>query len=177
MVTTIDELRSARALLAKAAAEVGCPPGQLPPGFEVGAMAEVPAFALRARAVAPLVDVISIGSNDLTQYALAAERGNPDVALLADPVDPGVLALIAAVCRGATGNTRVAVCGELASDPQAAVLLIGLGVRELSMTPSAIPEVKDRVRQTSAQDAKHLAELAVQRDSAASVRALLSDLN
>jgi phosphocarrier protein FPr len=177
MVTTIDELRSARTLLAKAATDVGCPSGQLPLGFEVGAMIEVPAFALRARAAAPLVDVMSIGSNDLTQYTLAAERGNPDVAFLADPVDPGVLALIAAVCRGATGNTRVAVCGELASDPQAAALLIGLGVHELSMTPRAIPEVKDRIRRTSAKDAKHLAELALQRDSAASVRALLSDLN
>jgi phosphocarrier protein FPr len=177
MVTTIDELRSARALLVKAAADVGCPPGQLPLGFEVGAMIEVPAFALRARAAAPLVDVMSIGSNDLTQYTLAAERGNPDVAFLADPVDPGVLALIAGVCRGATGNTRVAVCGELASEPQAAVLLIGLGVHELSMTPRAIPEVKDRIRRISAKDAKHFAELALQRDSAASVRALLSDLN
>src|SRR5437773_5110383 len=105
-------------------------------------MAEVPAFALRSRAAAPLVDVISIGSNDLTQYTLAAERGNPEVAALADPVDPAVLALIAAVCRGATAHTRVAVCGELASDPLAAVLLIGLGVRELSMTPRAIPAVK-----------------------------------
>ena len=176
MVTTIDELRSARALLAKAAAEVGCPP-QLPPGFEVGAMAEVPAFALRTRAASPLVDMISIGSNDLTQYTVAAERGNPDVASLADPVDPGVLALISAVCRGAAGHTRVAVCGELASDPQAAVLLVGLGVRELSMTPRAIPEAKDRIRRTSASDAEHLAELALQRDSAASVRALLSDLS
>lgn len=177
MVTTIDELRSARASLAKVAAEVGCPPGQLPPGFEVGAMAEVPAFALRTRAASPIVDMISIGSNDLTQYTVAAERGNPDVASLADPVDPGVLALISAVCRGAAGHTRVAVCGELASDPQAAVLLIGLGVRELSMTPRAIPEAKDRIRRTSASDAKHLAELALQRDSAASVRALLSDLS
>jgi phosphocarrier protein FPr len=177
MVTTIDELRSARAVLAKAAAEVGCPPAQLPPGFEVGAMAEVPAFALRARAAASLVDVISVGTNDLAQYTLAAERENPDVAALADPVDPGVLALISAVCRGATGGARVAVCGELASDPDSAVLLIGLGVRELSMTPGAIPEVKDRIRHTSAAHAKHLAELAVERDSAAGVRALLSDLN
>jgi phosphocarrier protein FPr len=177
MVTTIDELRTASVLLAKAASDVGCPPGQLPPGFQVGAMAEVPAFALRARAAASLVDLISIGSNDLTQYTLAAERGNLDVASLADPLDPSVLALIAAVCQGATGSARVAVCGEVASDPQAAVLLIGLGVRELSITPRAIPEIKDRIRRTSAKDAKHLADLALQRDSAASVRALLSDLS
>ncbi len=85
MVTTIEELRAARGLLADAAAEVGCPAGELPPGFEVGAMAEVPAFALHARAAVPLVDLISIGTNDLTQYTLAAERGNADVAALADP--------------------------------------------------------------------------------------------
>jgi phosphocarrier protein FPr len=177
MVTTIDELRSARSLLARVAAKLGCPPGQLPPDFEIGAMAEVPAFALRIGAAAPLADVISIGSNDLTQYTLAADRGNPEVSALADPMDPAVLALMAAVCRGAATNTRVAVCGEVASDPRAAVLLIGLGVRELSMTPRAIPAVKDRIRRTWAQDATRLAELALQRDSAASVRALLSDLN
>jgi phosphocarrier protein FPr len=177
MVTTVDELRSARSLLAKVASDVGCLSGQLPPAFQVGVMAEVPAFAIRARAASPLVDLISIGSNDLTQYTTAAERGNPFVASLADPLDPAVLSLVAAVCRGATGNTRVAVCGELASDPHAAALLVGLGVRELSMTPRAIPEIKERIRRTSAQDARHLAELALQRDSGDSVRALLQDLN
>ena len=176
MVTTIDELRAARALLAEAAAEVGCPAGGLPPGFEVGAMAEVPAFALHARAAVPLIDVISIGTNDLTQYTLAAERGNADVAALADPLDPAVLYLISEVANAATARARVAVCGELAADPVAAALLIGLGVRELSMTPRAIPAVKDAIRSLSARKAKQLASLALHRDSAASVRALLSDL-
>lgn len=176
MVTTIDELRAARALLADAATEVGCPAGELPPGFEVGAMAEVPAFALHARAAVPLVDLISIGTNDLTQYTLAAERGNADVAALADPLDPAVLHLISEVANAATARARVAVCGELAADPVAAVLLIGLGVRELSMTPRAIPAVKDAIRSMSANKAKQLAAVALHRDSAASVRALLSDL-
>ncbi|HLY84609.1 MAG TPA: phosphoenolpyruvate--protein phosphotransferase, partial [Acidimicrobiales bacterium] len=176
MVTTLDELRSARALLAEAAAEVGCPAGGLPPGFEVGAMAEVPAFALHARAAAPLVDLMSIGTNDLAQYTLAAERGNAGVAALADPLDPAVLFLISEVANAATARTRVAVCGEIASDPTAAALLIGLGVRELSMTPRAIPAVKDAIRSLSANKAKHLAALALHRDSAASVRALLGDL-
>ena len=176
MVTTIDELRAARGLLADAAAEVGCSAGELPPGFEVGAMAEVPAFALHARAAVPLVDLISIGTNDLTQYTLAAERGNADVAALADPLDPAVLHLISEVANAATARARVAVCGEIAADPAAAALLIGLGVRELSMTPRAIPAVKDAIRSMSANKAKQLAALALHRDSAASVRALLSDL-
>ena len=176
MVTTIDELRAARAMLADAAAEVGCRSGELPAGFEVGAMAEVPGFALRARAAFALVDLISIGTNDLTQYTLAAERGNADVAALADALDPAVLHLISEVASSATARARVAVCGELAADPIAAVLLVGLGIRELSMTPRAIPAVKDAIRSMSANKAKQLAALALHRDSAASVRALLSDL-
>ena len=176
MVTTIDELRAARALLAEAAAEVGCRSGQMPPRFEVGAMAEVPAFALRARAASPLVDLISVGSNDLTQYTTASERGNNAVGALADALDPAVLQLINEVTHAATATTRVAVCGELAADPSAAALLVGLGVRGLSMNPRAIPAVKDAVRSLSIAKAQHLARLALQRDSAASVRALLRDL-
>jgi multiphosphoryl transfer protein len=176
MVTTLDELRAARSLLADAAVEVGCAPNTLPPGFEVGAMAEVPAFALHARAAIPLVDFISIGTNDLTQYTLAAERGNAAVAGLADPLDPAVLRLISEVATAATAGAHVAVCGELASDPAAAALLVGLGVQELSLSPPAIPAVKDAVRSLSTKTAKQLAALALQRDSAASVRALLTDL-
>jgi multiphosphoryl transfer protein len=176
MVSTIGELRTARAMLVDAAAEVGLRPGDLPAGFEVGAMAEVPAFALHARAAVGLVDIISIGTNDLTQYTLAAERGNADVAALADSLDPAVLHLISEVASCATARVRVAVCGELAADPMAAALLVGLGVRELSMTPRAIPAVKDAIRSMSANKARQLAALALQRDSAASVRALLSDL-
>jgi phosphoenolpyruvate-protein phosphotransferase/dihydroxyacetone kinase phosphotransfer subunit len=176
MVSTLDELRAARSLLAEAAIEIGCDPGTLPPGFEVGAMAEVPAFALHARAAIPLVDLISIGTNDLTQYTLAAERGNAAVAALADPLDPAVLRLISQVTTAATTRARVTVCGELASDPAAAALLIGLGVQGLSLSPPAIPAVKDAVRSLSTKTAKQLAALALQRDSAASVRALLTDL-
>ena len=178
MVTTVDELRAARALLAEAAAEVGCPSGQLPMGFEIGAMAEVPAFALRARAAMPLVDLISVGTNDLTQYTLAAERGNAAVAPLADPLDPAVLRLIGEITSAAAAGstTRIAVCGEVAAEPAAAALLIGLGVRDLSMHPRAIPAVKDAIRAVSVVEAQHLAGLAVQRDSALSVRALLHDL-
>jgi phosphocarrier protein FPr len=176
MVTTIDELRLARALLEQAAQEVGCPAGELPPGFEVGAMAEVPAFALHARAAIPLVDLISIGTNDLTQYTLAAERGNANVAALADSLDPAVLHLIVEVVNAATAKARVAVCGEVAADPASAALLVGLGVRELSVNPRAIPAVKHAIRSMSVTRAKPLAALALHRDSAASVRALLGDL-
>ena len=173
MVTTIGELRSARAMLGQAAEEVGCPPGHMPPGWEVGAMVEVPAFALHAQAAVALVDVISIGSNDLTQYTLAAERGNSEVASLADPLDPAVLSLIEGVSRAAKGNARVSVCGEMTGDPDAAAILTGLGASELSMTAPAIPEVKQALRSLAVHEARRLAELALRQDSAAAVRALL----
>ena len=176
MVTTVDELRAARALLAESATEVGCPQSRLPEAFEVGAMAEVPAFALRARAAVPLVDLISVGSNDLTQYTVAAERGNASVGALADALDPAVLRLFAEITNAAAAVTRVAVCGEIAAEPAAAALLVGLGVRELSVNPRSIPEIKDTVRSLSIQRTQHLGGLALQRDSAASVRALLRDL-
>jgi phosphocarrier protein FPr len=173
MVTTLDELRAARRLLSEAAAEVGSPLGDLPLGFEVGVMVEVPAIALQARAVAPHVDFFSIGSNDLTQYTLAAERGNAAVAHLADPLHPAVLRLIAGVTEAAGPRVRVAVCGEIAGEAAAAPLLVGLGVRELSMSPPAIPAVKDAVRSLSATEAAALADLALDQHSAAGVRALL----
>jgi multiphosphoryl transfer protein len=176
MVTTVDELRSARRLLVESANESGCEPGSLPTGMEIGAMAEVPAFALRAAAMVPMLDVISIGSNDLTQYTLAAERGNPEVASLADPLDPAVLRLIGEVAQAAGPKLRVAVCGEMANDPPVAVLLMGLGVRELSMSPRAIPEVKRALRAVSGQKARQLAETALRAGSAAGVRALLAGI-
>ena len=152
MVSTLDELLAARRLLAEAAAEVGSPLGELPHGLEVGVMVEVPAIALQAQAVAPHVDFFSIGSNDLTQYTLAAERGNAAVAHLADPLDPVRAPVDRRGHRGGRVAARVSVCGELAGEAAATAVLVGLGVRELSMSPPAIPAVKDAVRSLSASD-------------------------
>ena len=175
MVSIVDELRLARNLLLEAAVEAGCEQGCLPSGMEAGAMAEVPAFALRAQVMVPLLDLISIGTNDLAQYVLAADRGNAGVASLANPLDPAVLQLISDVTEVAAGQARVAVCGEIAGDPLAAVLLVGLGVRELSVTPKAIPAVKHALRGVSVARAEALAELALECDSPAAVRGLLVD--
>jgi phosphoenolpyruvate-protein kinase (PTS system EI component) len=92
------------------------------------------------------VDFISIGTNDLTQYTLAAERRNAGVAALSDPLDLGVLRLIRHVCHTAGGTVPVAVCGEAAADHTAIPVLIGLGVRELSVSPKSVPSVKARAR-------------------------------
>jgi multiphosphoryl transfer protein len=145
MVTSADEIAAARGFLADAIDRVG---QGSPPGLQVGIMVEVPAAALTASTLAPDVDFFSIGTNDLTQYALAVERGNEAVASLVDPMHPGVLRLIEATCKGAGDRVTVAVCGELASDPQAVPTLLRLGVRELSVAAPAVPLTKEAVRST-----------------------------
>jgi phosphocarrier protein FPr len=110
-------------------------------------MVEIPSSALLASSIAPEVDFFSIGTNDLTQYTLAAERGNPSLSYLADAMHPAVLNLIQKVAEAAHQHSKwVGVCGELAGDPVAAPILVGLGVDELSMNAGAIPKVKALLR-------------------------------
>jgi phosphoenolpyruvate-protein phosphotransferase/dihydroxyacetone kinase phosphotransfer subunit len=160
MVTTVAEFGAARELLR----EAGVPP------IEVGVMVEVPALALAADRFAREVDFFSVGTNDLTQYTMAAERGNETLApLLAGPVPP-VLGLIANVTAAARAHDRwVGVCGELAGDPGAAVVLAGLGVRELSMAAGRIPAVKEALRGVTMDDARAVAERALELDDAEAV--------
>jgi phosphoenolpyruvate-protein kinase (PTS system EI component) len=125
-------------------------------------MVEVPGLALQAAEIAPEVDFFSIGTNDLAQYTMAAERGNAALAgLLADSLSP-VLALVATVTAAAAAHERwVGVCGELAGDPEAAVLLAGLGVHELSMAASRIPGVKAALREADPEAAAAAAQRAL----------------
>jgi phosphocarrier protein FPr len=167
MVGTVDEVRRARRLLDDAVKLAGR--GE-PAGLHVGIMVEVPATALKAAAFRPYVDFFSLGTNDLTQYALAAERGNPAVTPIADGLDPGVLRLVDAVCRGAAGRALVAVCGELAADETAVPLLCALGVRELSVAPAAIPAIKETVRAVDLGRASVAAAAALDAEDAAAVR-------
>ena len=169
MVTSVEELVEARRRLDAAIDREG---RGRPAGLQVGIMVEVPATALKAAAFVPYVDFLSIGTNDLTQYALAAERGNPALAALADPLDPGVLRLIATIAEAAGSRAMVAVCGELAADERAARLLVALGVRELSVVPTAVPGVKQAVREATSKDAG-LVESCLSASSAAEVRKLL----
>jgi phosphoenolpyruvate-protein kinase (PTS system EI component) len=170
MVATADELAAARGALDRSRASTG---STAP--LEVGIMVEVPAAALVADRLAPDVDFFSIGTNDLTQYVLAADRGNERVGALADPVHPAVLRLIASTVAAAEAHGRwVGVCGELAGDATATPFLLGLGVRELSMSMPAIPEVKAAVRETGLGDARALAAAALACATAGEVRALLA---
>ncbi len=157
MVTTADEV-------AWALQELG--PRD---GLEVGIMVEVPAAALRVGSLAAELDFVSIGTNDLTQYTTAADRTNAAVAPLADGLDPAVLQLIDHVVRNA--GVRVAVCGDLASDPKAAVLLAALGVSELSAVGPQVPLVKAQLRQADLGRVNTAAVLAAR--DAAQVRGLL----
>jgi len=165
MVSTPGEMIEARQVLLEAAG-----PSGLPDGLQVGTMIEVPSAALKIEAFLPYVDFVSIGTNDLTQYALAAERGNGAVAALSDPLDPGVLQLIDHVCRAARGRIDVAVCGEAASDELAIPVLVGLGVRELSVAPPAVPRVKAAVRELDVERCASLAREALTLAGAGEVR-------
>ena len=171
MIATIDELVAARALFARASASTG-----VHASIEIGIMVEVPAAALTAAAFAAHADFFSVGTNDLTQYTLAADRGNEHVAGLNDPLHPAVLRLIAATVEGASAHDRwVGVCGELAGDELATGLLLGLGVRELSMAAPAIASVKQAVRSTTLEHARTLATRALGCATAAEVRNLLAN--
>jgi len=171
MVTTLDELLQARQILADAAG-----PDGVPPSLRVGIMVEVPAVALRLSAFVPHVDFVSIGTNDLTQYTLAAERGNASVASLVDPLDPAVLRLIAEVTRVAAGRITVSVCGEAAADETVVPFLVGLSVTELSVTAPSVPSVKATVRRLDSRTCHELAASALVAASAAEVRALAAEL-
>ncbi|WTL13379.1 dihydroxyacetone kinase phosphoryl donor subunit DhaM [Kribbella sp. NBC_01505] len=134
MVTTADEVAWALDEL-----------GPRPEGLKVGIMVEVPAAALRVATLTADLDFVSIGTNDLTQYVTATDRTNPAVAALADGLDPAVLQLVDHVVRNA--GVPVGVCGDLASNPQAAVILAALGVHELSAIAPQVPLVKARLRE------------------------------
>jgi phosphocarrier protein FPr len=167
MITSASELIALRERCEAIRAELDAP---LVP---IGIMIEVPAAAVQAHKLAAHADFFSIGTNDLTQYALAIDRQNPELASEADSLHPAVLRLIAMTVEGARRHDRwVGVCGGIAGDPLGAALLTGLGVHELSMTPRDIPAVKARIRASSLGALQALAARALDATSAADVRAL-----
>jgi phosphoenolpyruvate-protein phosphotransferase len=146
MVSTVDEVRGARAALDRAAAAARAAGAETATDVRFGAMIEVPAAALVADVLAPEVDFFSIGTNDLVQYTIAADRTNAGLADLATPDQPAVLRLIAMVCRAAQVYGRpVGVCGEAAANPVMAALFAGLGVTELSVAPKSVAAIRAAV--------------------------------
>ena len=167
MVAGVDEMIAVRAALDTLRAELGVGPVQL------GAMIETPAAAATADLIAAHADFLSIGSNDLTQYVLAMDRGNPALAAGIDGLHPAVLRLIRMTCEGAASrDVPVSVCGGLAADPLAGPILIGLGVRTLSVPPARVPATKALVAGLTLATAQALAAQAVAAATAAEVRDL-----
>jgi phosphocarrier protein FPr len=143
MISTREEVEAVRTRLEAVVRETEAATGVRPSPIELGIMIEVPAAAVMADALAEVADFFSIGTNDLVQYTMAADRTHPGLAELASPLQPAVVRLIDGVVRAAHARDRhVTVCGEAAADAQMIPLLIGLGVDELSVTPSAIPTVR-----------------------------------
>jgi len=179
MVSTVAEVRRARERLEKAIAKMKRRklklPDPLPP---LGVMIEVPGAALAADALAQVSDFFAIGSNDLTMYTLAADRANEHVAHLYDPLHPAVLRLIQFTTSAALrARIPVSICGEIAGDPRFTALLVGLGLHELSMTPAAIPHVKQRIRNMDAVAAATRAALIMDQTDSGRIATLLDDFN
>lgn len=168
MVTDVGELVRLRERIETFAHEAG----RTEP-IEIGVMIEVPSAALLADQLAQHADFLSIGTNDLTQYTLAMDRCQPDLAAQADGLHPAVLRLVAAAVQGAEKHGKwVGVCGALAGDPLAVPLLVGLGVTELSVDPVSVPSIKARVRNLDWQLCRQRAHDALALESAQAVRAV-----
>jgi phosphotransferase system enzyme I (PtsI) len=168
MVTMLTEVHAAREHLEAAARRAGL--AKLP---ALGIMVEVPSAALLAARLAPNVDFFSIGTNDLAQYALAVDRANPEVSSLYRPLHPAILQMIKLVVEaGVSFQKPVAVCGELAADPLGIGVLVGLGIREVSVTPVAIAGVKDSLSAIDSTLVRALAEKALEASDPAEVERL-----
>jgi len=171
MISTMQELRQAKSILKESQEELG-----LTDPIPIGCMIEVPSAAMIADYFARECDFLSIGTNDLVQYSLAVDRSDQMQNEFYEPTDPGVIRLIKWIIDQADREEiPVSVCGEMASDPRFVPLLLGLGVQELSVTPRALPTIKNAIRNTSIVEAIQLAEAALEMATAKQVLDLLSD--
>lgn len=171
MVASVAEVRAAREILAEAQAELRQASIPFDEGMEVGIMVEVPSAVAVADQLAAEVDFFSIGTNDLSQYTMAADRTNARVAALADAFHPAVLRMVRDTVQAAhAAGIWVGLCGELAGDPLAAPILVGLGLDELSMNPPAIPAVKQAIARFTVAEAEAIAGEVLKLDSAEAVR-------
>jgi phosphotransferase system enzyme I (PtsI) len=172
MISGLDELNQANTHVEKCKAELRAEKLPFDENLEIGAMIEIPSAALVADALAKKVKFFSVGSNDLIQYTLAADRTNEKVAHLYEPTHPAILRLIKMTVEAAHANGGWAgVCGEIAGDPVLAPLLVGLGVNELSAAPSAIDSVKYIIRRVKNEEARKLAAFALQCESPSEIYA------
>ena len=174
MISGVDELRQARAVLEEARAELKIERVAMDENLEIGVMVEMPSAVMVADQLAREVSFLSIGTNDLIQYALAIDRVNEHVAYLYHPLHPAILRMVDRVVKaGHAAGIRVGMCGEMASDPLFSAVLLGLGLDELSMNAAAIPAVKAILRGARLDECQKLATAALDLPTAAEVEALV----
>jgi phosphotransferase system enzyme I (PtsI) len=176
MISDVGELRAAQEILADIKAELRREGRYFDEEMEVGIMVEVPSAALDADTLARECDFFSLGTNDLIQYTLAADRGNEKIAYLYEPFHPAVLKLIKAAVDAANRNSIwIGVCGEMVADPKAAILLLGLSFHEFSASPASVPDIKVALRSVRYVDARGIAERAVRMATVDEVRGYLAE--
>jgi phosphoenolpyruvate-protein phosphotransferase (PTS system enzyme I) len=171
LVSRLEEVRSFRAFAAEVLAELANEGLEFRPDIRLGVMIEVPAAAMIADLLAKEVDFFSIGTNDLIQYSLAVDRNNEHVADLYQPLHPAILRMLRFVIDSAqAAGIEIGLCGEMAADPRCALLLVGMGLRRLSVSPRRIPEIKTWIRELSSGELRDLAHRCMQYATAEEVQ-------
>ena len=170
MVTTVEEIRKLRSMLRRAYKTLAAQ-GKKYREIPIGMMLEVPAAAVSIDSMLDLVDFVSIGSNDLVQYLMAADRDNPKVSHLCQPLAPPVLRILKQVIHACNESGKpVTLCGEMAGQPKAFLLLLGMGLRRFSMSPAFVPSIKQLASQITIQDAEHILDSVMKLKTTAQVK-------
>jgi len=167
LVSGVQELRQVKSLIRELKDDLDSEGLEYNPNLKIGIMIEVPSAALIADILAQEADFFAIGTNDLIQYSLAIDRSNENVSYLYEPLHPALLRLIKGIIdAGKAAGIPVSMCGEMASDPIYAIVLIGLGLDIFSMNPSSIPIIKNIARSVRYRDCRRIAEMALQKKTA-----------
>lgn len=178
MISNIQEIRAAKVILHEAMDELAKAGVPFDKTIKIGIMIEIPSAAITADLLAKEVDFFSIGTNDLCQYTLAVDRMNEKIKALYDPYNPGVLRLIAYVIeQGHKHHIEVGMCGELASDPKATLLLLGMGLTEFSMSAASIPQIKNIIINNSLATAKQVHQRVMEMDNSQAITTYLQEIN
>ena len=176
MIISVEEIRELKSVMEILKAELHTEGKAFDENIQIGVMVETPSAAVNAKFLAKEVDFFSIGTNDLTQYTLAVDRGNELISHLYNPMQPSVLSLIKQVIDAShTEGKWTGMCGELAGDEHATLLLLGMGLDEFSMSAISVPRIKKLIRNVNFQDAKALADKALQQPTAAQIERLIEE--
>ena len=176
MIISVEEIRELKAVIESLKVELRAEGKAFDEHIQVGVMVETPSAAVNAKFLAKEVDFFSIGTNDLTQYTLAVDRGNELISYLYNPMQPSVLGLIKQVIDASHAEGKwTGMCGELAGDERATLLLLGMGLDEFSMSAISVPRIKKLIRNVNFQDAKALANAALQKPTASEIEQLIEE--